>query len=286
MNKINVASLRVLQMLQLLFEKSYTMNELTQALSNVSGERCTNFLLSKYINTCRYCGMDIRKVDGKYTLLKLPFGIEFSDNVLELFEKINTYSSQMRLGKNVRAYNSLIAKINRRSGRYYSKVEVPDEDRYIKDFEFALENGWKVNIKYKNNAEIEDILCEPLEIACDGYKLAVVVSYLGEKKKILYSDIEEITVSDIKSSGNMLSTSVIFTLKNALAKRYTLRPDEKVVGIADDGSITILNKTEDKQSLLNRLLKYDKMCEVISPRMYRKEMKNLINKTLSNYDIV
>ncbi len=286
MNKINVSSLRVLQMLQLLFEKSYSMNELTQALSEISGERCTNFLLSKYINTCRFCGIDIRKIDGKYTLLKLPFGIEFSDSVLDLFEKINEYSSKMRLGKNVRAYNSLIAKINRQSGRYYAKVEIPEEDKLIKDFEFALENGWKINIKYRNNAAEEEILCEPLEMACDGYKLAVIVNYQGEKKKILYSDIEEITVSDIKSSGNLLSTSVIFTLKNALAKRYTLRPDEKVVGISDDGSITVLNKTEDKQSLLNRLLKYDKMCEVISPRMYRKEMKNLIDKTLKNYNIV
>lgn len=286
MHKINVSSLRVLQMLQLLFEKSYTMNDLMEALSQVSKERCSNFLISKYINTCRFCGIDIRKIDGKYTLLNLPFGIEFSDNVLDLFEKINAYSSKMRLGKNVRAYNSLIAQINRRSGRYYAKVEIPEEDKYIKDFEYALENGWKVDIKYKNGVDVEKILCEPLEMACDGYKLAVIVNYQGEKKKILYSDIEDLMISDVKSSGNILSTSVIFTLKNALAKRYTLRPDEKVVGITDDGSITVLNKTEDKQSLLNRLLKYDKMCEVVSPRMYRKEMKNLIDKTLANYDIV
>ncbi len=283
MLKVNISSLRVLQMLQLLFEKDYTMNELMAALSEVSGERCSNFLVSKYINTCRFCGIDIQKIDGKYTLLKLPFGIDFSDDVLSLFDEIKKYSSKMRLGKNVRAYNSLLAKINKRSDRYYSKIETPEDDKNIENFEYAMENGWKVNINFVADGNNNLILCEPLELSSEGEHLAVVVNYNGDRKKILYKDITGIVVSNVKSSGNMLSTSVIFKLENALARRYTLRPEEKVVGIEEDGSITVLNKTEDKQSLLNRLLKYDTMCEIISPRSYKKEMKNIIDTALANY---
>lgn len=283
MLKVNISSLRVLQMLQLLFEKDYTMNELMAALSEVSGERCSNFLVSKYINTCRFCGIDIQKIDGKYTLLKLPFGIDFSDDVLSLFDEIKKYSSKMRLGKNVRAYNSLLAKINKRSDRYYSKIETPEDDKNIENFEYAMENGWKVNINFVADGNNNLILCEPLELSSEGEHLAVVVNYNGDRKKILYKDITGIVVSNVKSSGNMLSTSVIFKLENALARRYTLRPEEKVVGIEEDGSITVLNKTEDKQSLLNRLLKYDTMCEIISPRAYKKEMKNIIDTALANY---
>ena len=54
MHKVSISSMRVLQMLQLLFEKSYTMNELMDAMSELTGEACTNFLISKYINTCRF----------------------------------------------------------------------------------------------------------------------------------------------------------------------------------------------------------------------------------------
>ena len=283
MLKVNISSLRVLQMLQLLFEKNYTMNELMAALSEVSGERCSNFLISKYINTCRFCGIDIQKIDGKYTLLKLPFGIEFSDDVLNLLDEIRDYSSEMRLGKNIRAYNSFLAKINRRSDRYYSKIAPPEDDKNIQNFEYAVENSWKVNVTYIAEGNSNLIICDPLELSCVEDTLAIVVNYNGERKKILYKDITSIAVSTVKSSGNLLSTSVIFKLQNALARRYTLRPEEKVVGINDDGSITVLNKTEDKQSLLNRLLKYDSMCEVISPRAYKKEMKNIIDKTLANY---
>ncbi len=283
MLKVNVSSLRVLQMLQLLFEKNYTMNDLMDALSKVSGERCSNFLVSKYINTCRFCGIDIQKIDGKYTLLKLPFGMDFSDDVLELFDEIKNYSADMRIGKNIRAYNSLLMKINKRSDRYYAKIEVPEDDKNVEAFEAAMENNRKVNINFVADGKNNLILCEPLELSCEKDKLAVIVNYNGDRKKILYNDINSITMSDVKSSGNLLSTSVIFKLKNALARRYTLRPDEKVVGIEEDGSITVLNRMEDKQSLLNRLLKYETMCEIVSPRAYKKEMKSLIDNTLANY---
>ena len=186
MLKVNISSLRVLQMLQLLFEKNYTMNDLMAALSKVSNERCSNFLVSKYINTCRFCGIDIQKIDGKYTLLKLPFGIDFSDDVLNLFDEIKEYSSNMRLGKNIRAYNSLLSKINKRSDRYYAKIEPPEDDKNIQAFEFAMDNGRKVNINFKSDGRDNLILCEPLELSCDGDKLVVIVNNNGERTKILY----------------------------------------------------------------------------------------------------
>ena len=74
-----------------------------------------------------------------------------------------------------------------------------------------------------------------------------------------------------------------YELKDILAKRYTLRAGERIVATSDDGSINVLNKTEDKKALLHRLLKYGKLCEVMSPRHYKKEMLSIIDKTLENY---
>ena len=53
--------------------------------------------------------------------------------------------------------------------------------------------------------------------------------------------------------------------------------------IESDGNKIIINKNEDFNILLKRLMKYGTECELISPRFLREEMINLINKTLSNY---
>ena len=47
--------------------------------------------------------------------------------------------------------------------------------------------------------------------------------------------------------------------------------------------IKVSNVGEEKSELLSRLLRYDKDCEIISPRNYREEMKLIINSMLENY---
>ena len=277
--------MRVLQLLQLLFKQSYTMQELMTAMSELTGERCTNFLISKYINTCRFCGIDIQKVDGKYTLLKLPFGIEFTENELMLLQDIDTFCANMRASKTVKNLKSLSTKLNQRTNRYYNKIQLPENDKKIECIEFALENGWKIDLFFKeNNNEIKAIV-EPLELTYDNLSLVLHINYNDERKKILFSDIIDVKTSILKASSNPYPTTVVFKLKNILAKRYTLKAGEKVVLTESDGSISVSNKAEDRASLLNRLMKYGDLCEVISPRTCKKEMKNLINKTLKNYGL-
>ena len=47
--------------------------------------------------------------------------------------------------------------------------------------------------------------------------------------------------------------------------------------------IKVANNGEDKDKLLSRLLRYDKYCEILSPKSYRDEMKLMIEKMLENY---
>jgi len=254
MNKVNLSSMRVLQMLELLFEKSYTMNELMDALSQATGERCSNFLVCKYINTCRFCGIDIQKVNGKYMLLRLPFGIEFSDDELELMNEINEFCKDSRITKTVRGVNSLLGKLNRRSNKYYSRITVPEEDNYIDNFEAALEGGNMIELKFKENNNSVSITCEPVSIFCEESILGFIISDTDARKKVLYSDVEELKISSKKINKAVSQSPVVFKLKNNLAQRYTLRPDEKIVSTEFDGSISVSNRTEDKDSLLKRLL--------------------------------
>lgn len=284
MNKVNLSSMRVLQMLELLFEKSYTMNELMEALSQVTGERCSNFLVCKYINTCRFCGIDIQKINGKYMLLRLPFGIDFSDDEFNLINDINEFCKDSRITKTVRGVNSLLGKLNRRSNKYYSRITVPEEDGFIENFETALEGGNMIELKFKENDNIVDITCEPVSIFCEEGILGFIINDVDARKKILYSDIEELKVSSKKVNKAASQSPVVFKLKSNLAQRYTLRPDEKIVATEFDGSISVSNRTEDKDTLLKRLLKYGDMCELVSPRTYRRDMRNIIVATLKNYE--
>ena len=41
--------------------------------------------------------------------------------------------------------------------------------------------------------------------------------------------------------------------------------------------------TQNKKDLLSRLLRYDKDCEILSPKSYRDEIKNILNNMLANY---
>ena len=283
MNKISISSMRVLQMLQLLFVKSYTMDELVGKMTEISGESFNNFVISKYINTCRYCGMDIQKIDNKYTLLKLPFNMNLSDEELDLLSDITKFCSKIRAGKTVRNMSSLISKLNQRTDKYLSRIEVKELDEITKNFEDALELGLKVDLKYKTEKENFSCVCEPIEASFEDDLPAFVFNIEGERLRILKDDILSLKLFRIKSARNPLTVSVVFKLKSVLAKRYTLRVGEKVVATDEDGAISILNKDEDKDTLLCRLLRYGDLCEIVTPAQYREDFLQLIDRTLENY---
>ena len=66
-NKKNISSMQVLKTLQVLLQGNYTMQELVSILNENENEHLfNNSVISKYINTCRYCGIDIQKIHNKY----------------------------------------------------------------------------------------------------------------------------------------------------------------------------------------------------------------------------
>ena len=85
--KKNISGMQVIKTLQVLLEGSYTMSELVDILNrNEEDQVFNNNVISKYINTCRYCGFNIIKIHNKYILTKIPFGLEFSLREIELIE--------------------------------------------------------------------------------------------------------------------------------------------------------------------------------------------------------
>ena len=77
--------------------------------------------------------------------------------------------------------------------------------------------------------------------------------------------------------------TIVYRIKNRLAKNYKLREWERLDTIEPNGNQIIINKNEDLNILLKRLMRYGTECEIISPKFFKEEMLATINKTLENY---
>ena len=138
----------------------------------------------------------------------------------------------------------------------------------------------KVILITKINEEIE---CIPLAIVENGEKVFFKIYHEAREKLILVDRVNGIKITDTKFLKPNLS-NVVFKIRGDLAKRYTLHEDEEIIEYGS-GEITVSCKPEGKDILLSRLLRYDNCCEIIFPKDYREDMKNIIKTSLENYGV-
>ena len=87
--KKNLSSMQVLKTLQVLLQGNFSMSELVERLNRNETEPVfNNSVISKYINTCRFCGIDIPKIHNKYFVASMPFGLELTNSDINLLENL------------------------------------------------------------------------------------------------------------------------------------------------------------------------------------------------------
>lgn len=278
--KINIASYRVLQTLMCLFEKNMTMQEIIDAMVQKVDKGYNNFVASKYINTCKSCGIDIQKIDGKYTLVNMPFGVKFSPDEAKLLYDLKLYTESLKNNKTEKLFKDLLNKLH--LSFYKSNAGLKSSVNYnvIRLFEKAYYAKCKITIIFKDDKKME---CIPKSLkVVNGKILFTTQNSLGTQ------EIDPIDVIDIKFMEENVpkqipKEGVIFELYGKLAKRYQMRENEQLVKLTPKGSLVISNKYEDKDELLRRLMRYDSSCRIVKPASYVEDMKKLINETLDNY---
>lgn len=282
--KRNISGMQVIKTLQLLLEGNYTMSELTQKLNENEKEPIfNNSVVSKYINTCRYCGIEIPKIHNKYFVSKLPFGLNLTTKDLDVLDKIQQVAAKNFSNKSLKNFESFILKLNQFSNKDIIKVEKKTFDLTFEYFAKAIQENRRVRLMYRAKAIVD---CIPLSI----------VEYRGKKcfkvlheEKIKCISVERISglevLGKIYEPEERIGQEVTFKLTGDLISRYTLREHEEVSSNNLPDSITITNIGEDKKELLSRLLRYDKNCEVLTPQCYRDEMKTMLDSMLSNYEV-
>lgn len=281
--KKNLSSIQVLKTFLLLLEDDYTMAELVEKLnSNEDKKIFNNSVVSKYINTCRYLGMNIPKIQNKYYVASLPYGLEFTNREIDLIDYMQNLGKTTLSVLFNRRLLSFMKKLRRYSNKNIIRVDVGVEDNIRKNFEFAINEQRQIRLMYRSKEIIE---CNPIDIIMERGKYYFVVKHSGKNKQIA---LDRITGLEVLNKKFLLrdekEQEIVFKLTGGLAKRYSLRENEEIIDKGDD-YIIVTNKEEPRNILLSRLLRYDSLCEVLQPVSFREEMKNIISKMLANYEV-
>ena len=282
-SKINISSMQVIKTLQILLQGNFTMNELVDRLNiNEKDAIFNNSVVSKYINTCRYCGIEIPKIQNKYFVASMPFGLDLNSNDIDLLEKIQQVVKQNMLKKYCQIFDNMINKLKNYSNKKIIKVDKTTYKMTLEIFENAVCEHRKVKFLYKNGAEY---ICSPIKIVENENKIFFNVIYKNKDKLINSERVAGLSVLTEKFFPKMSNITVTYKMKNGLAKRYSLRENEKILQKLENGDIIISNSGEVKEILFSRLFRYDDLCEILTPKQYREEFKNILDSTLNNYGV-
>jgi len=279
--KINLSSLRVLQTLMCLFEQDLTMHELIQKMDTLGLGKFNNFVLSKYINTCKSCGIDIQKIRNKYSIMNFPIGMKFSAEEGEILYEIKQFSESLKIDKTEKIITNFLSKLHLPLFKTNNGLLSSKNYRIIRLFEQACSKKCDIRIIYKDNSFFD---CSPTDIKVRDNKVVFHITNKKESKEIDIDDIVDIKNLDIQNENNSQIVTVLYELRGQLAKRYQLRENEQIIQIKKNGNIVIANKYEDKNELLHRLLRYDSLCKILRPLNYVEDMKKIIQNSLKNYE--
>lgn len=279
--KTNLSSTQVLKTLSVLMQGNYTMTELIQKLNeNEEYPVFNNSVVSKYINTCRFCGIKIPKIYNKYFLSNIPFCINLSDTEKELITYLQELANNTLSTKSKKEFTNFIKKLNNYSNEPIIKVGDELSDNLCESFEESAKCGHKIILMLKNKTELE---CTPISI--EEYKGKIYFHVICKNKERM---IFKGRVAGFRNSAERFvlpkkEENIIFTLYGNLAKNYNMREDETIIENNLPDFLTISNRKENHLLLLARLMRYGELCELQSPASVRTEMKNIINETLANY---
>ena len=148
------------------------------------------------------------------------------------------------------------------------------QDKYITEV-FYIHNSQEVRCK----CTPKEILYGPQEVYLRIYDIVK-----RENVDIPISNILSIIKQPQIANSTELTTTVVYKLKNRLAKTYNLKENERTNGIDEKGELIVVNKNEDFDNLISRLMRYAGNCEIMSPKPIREKMQAVINETLANYE--
>jgi predicted DNA-binding transcriptional regulator YafY len=295
-------SIRVLETLKILMKKESSVQDIINyfEVSDPHNKTYTSEAILKYINTLKVYKLNIVKNKDKYVLLNLPNQVNLTENELEILNRISEYSetfSEQKVKDDIRKFLNNLAKhytpetknltqfISAKTNEFKSNYK--QYEKQILEYEkFCLE-GLKLKIVYyqAENAKAS-IIAEPKSINYESNHIFFKVynPLIAQIQDINFDSIISVSQLPLKANQSGIITSITFKLYGRLAKGYRLHDGERLLDTNSNGSILIINQAEDKTMLLKRLMRYGALCEVISPKSIRNDMKFMIKDAIAKLE--
>jgi len=299
--KLNDGCLKIFQLLLLLYENKADYNRVIEIFKDDLNESQSinnvQVVLNKYINALKVFGVKVRKVKNKFVLESSLYSIKFTQedlksisilqNSVENFpddDIANDIKDFIRILM-FRMDNDSKNRLNNINNKYDFSFYYSNLRTQIEQCEQICKEKFLTTIIYlKNNKEVK-CKCTPKEVLYETKTVYLRVYDIVKRENIDISISNILSVIKLPQLANNteLTTTVVYKLKNRLAKTYKIKENEYSDGYDEDGNLTIINKNEPFDKLLKRLMRYTYNCEIMSPKTLRNEMIQMINDTLNGY---
>lgn len=299
--KYNDSCIKIFEVLKLLSNGEADFADMIKIFADSDGNTSqnSNVLLNKFLNTVKIFGVEYKKSKGKYTLIRMPFSISFSEKDLYAVSIMKSAANFLPEGKYKTYLEAFFKDLQNRydlETRKLSSLIVTNKNYdfsfYFKKFQGQIQEceeycakSSKLEIIFHKHERDELMICIPEEVRYKGKSVSLSVFNCMTRQivDIPLDTIKTIQVLSEHSVKPKLYNSIVFKLKSPLAERYRLRDWEVSGGKDSDGCLTVVNSGEDVEALCSRLLRYDDKCEILSPKKLRDDMAKLITSTLKNY---
>ena len=288
------SSYRIMKILKLLYQKPRSIDELCFELdANCIGVKKET--ITKYFSTLRRCGCTVEKRNGKFYLINMPFCINLNQKELETLAYFHKFSQKFHSKLFEEKTHLLLSKLlkltdietHTKYHKILNKTKVQDfviEKNILKKISVVsnyIEEKSKIKIEFKGECHIA--IPKNLIYSKGEFYLKIFLEEEDKYKNIKISDIDNFfEIGQNRGRTNFASTTV-FKIKDRLAFGY-YPYEEEIVQTEEDGSKIVSNKTQDKDTLLKRLLKYGVLCEIISPKSEKELFLNSIDEMIKNFE--
>lgn len=301
--KLNEGCIKIFRLLQLLYEDKGDYDSVIEIFKDPKEKPSVNNIqvnLNKYINTLKIFGIKIKKENNKYKLLSSLYSMSFTT---EDIKAISLLVSSMQnfpdidLTQDVNDFiQSLEARMNNENRNklrnFCSSIHIDNSFFYtdlreqIQQCEKICKDNFMINLSYLKRNKEHTCKCTPKEVLFDS-KNAYLKVYNNNTHHHL-----EIPISSILSIAKLpqlaptieMQTTVVYKLKNRLAKTYKVKENEHTDGFDEEGNLIVINKDGVIDKLIPRLLRYSYDCEIVSPKYLREDMKRILNEIISQYE--
>lgn len=301
--KYNEACIKIFDMLKLLSEGSAKYEDIIEIFNDdeTTNNSAAPVILNKYLNTLKIFGINITKNKNIYNLQNSFFSINLDENDIKMLQLLKSSSDILTNKKQKEIFDNFIKEIEIRLSNFSREIltntknetNIQRSEYFLKYRDliakcetYCYENQ-KLEVSFMHENKEYKVICNPREITYINQKayLSVFNNLSRQIFNVPLDEILSIKQMPLISKGNEISVTVVYKIRNNLAKAYRLKEWETSDGKYDeDGWLTIINHNEDFDVLTKRLMRYDYSCKVVSPKHFKERMISTIEDTLKNYE--